>query len=392
MAVSVQAKTVSGQYSYWSTLTLTSVSAKRDASTPSKITVTIKWTFGVGDDNPNASVHKSWKGFQYSGKNASGTEHDLEGNSGTYTYTFTDTNYASHSGAFNYYAGVQGVSGGGTNEESKKYTYTIPADTSTVTFNGNGGTPSSSTKTETYGSKYTLPSNPARSGYTFAGWYTAASGGSQVTTSTTVSSSSNHTLYAHWTANSYTVSFDPCGGTTPTASKSVTYGSAYGTLPTPEKTGQTFGGWFTEASGGTQKTASTTVSTASNHTLYAHWTGATYTVTFNANGGSCATASKNVTYGAAYGELPVPTRNGYSFLGWYTAASGGELVTEETAVNIPNGHTLYARWEPMSILHLWDANTQTETTVTRILMKEGATITPVLKVFSVVEGVPKQGI
>ena len=52
----------------------------------------------------------------------------------------------------------------------------------------------------------------------------------------------------------------------------MTFGSAYGTLATTSRTGYTFAGWFTAASGGTQVTAATIVSTASNHTLYAQWT------------------------------------------------------------------------------------------------------------------------
>ena len=63
--------------------------------------------------------------------------------------------------------------------------------------------------------------------------------------------SSNISLTANATANTYTVTFDANGGTTPTASKSVTYNSTYGTLPTPTRTGYTFNGWYTAASGGT---------------------------------------------------------------------------------------------------------------------------------------------
>ena len=69
------------------------------------------------------------------------------------------------------------------------------------------------------------------------------------------------TLYAQWTANTYTVTFDANGGETPVpASKVVTYDAAYGTLATTSRTGYTFAGWFTAASGGTQVTAATVVS------------------------------------------------------------------------------------------------------------------------------------
>ena len=70
----------------------------------------------------------------------------------------------------------------------------------------------------------------------------------------------------------------------------------------------------------------------------------TMTVTFNANGGSVSQASKTVTKTQTYGTLPTPTRDYYTFNGWYTAASGGTKVTSSTAVASAGNHTLYAQW------------------------------------------------
>ena len=69
----------------------------------------------------------------------------------------------------------------------------------------------------------------------------------------------------------YPVTFNPNGGTVSTASKVVTIGSTYGTLPTPTRTGYDFDGWYTQKTGGTKVDENTTVTTAANHTLYAHW-------------------------------------------------------------------------------------------------------------------------
>ena len=70
----------------------------------------------------------------------------------------------------------------------------------------------------------------------------------------------------------YTVTFDSDGGSTPSPqSKSVTVGSTYGTLPTVSRSGYTFAGWWTSQSGGTEITSSSTVSSSSDHTLYARW-------------------------------------------------------------------------------------------------------------------------
>ena len=179
-----------------------------------------------------------------------------------------------------------------------------------------------------------------------------------------MSTASDHTLYAQWTANPYTVTFDANGGSTPVpTSKQVTYGSAYGTLATTSLTGYTFVGWFTAASGGTQVTEATIVSTASNHTLYAQWTANPYTVTFDANGGSTPVpTSKQVTYDLAYGTLATTSLTGYTFVGWFTAASGGTQVTEATIVSTASNHTLYAQWTTLpSHTVTFDANGGTGT-------------------------------
>lgn len=124
-----------------------------------------------------------------------------------------------------------------------------------------------------YGEPYgTLPT-VSETGYTFDGWYTKKSGGTQVTSSTIVTQTSNHTLYAHWTAKEYLVIFSVNGGDSVSpGSKMVTYGSTYGDLPTPIKSGYYFTGWNTKADGtGTFIGSSTQVTTASKHTLYAIW-------------------------------------------------------------------------------------------------------------------------
>ena len=228
------------------------------------------------------------------------------------------------------------------------------ANSYAVTFNANGGTTPTSSKTVTYDAVYgTLPA-PTRTGYSFGGWFTSASGGSKVTESATVSITAAQTLYAHWTANSYTVTFNANGGTTPTSSKTVTYDAVYGALPTPTRAGYSFGGWFTAASGGSKVTESDTASITAAQTLFAHWSANNYTITFNANGGTTPTSSKTVTYDATYGALPTPTREGYSFGGWFTAASGGSKVTASSNVSITVAQTLYAHWTGKAYEILFD--------------------------------------
>lgn len=142
----------------------------------------------------------------------------------------------------------------------------------------------------------------------------------------------------------YPVTFNPNGGTVSTKSKNVTIGKTYGTLPTPTRTGYEFDGWYTQETGGTKVTATTSVGTNPPTTLYAHWKGKKYTVTLDANGGTVSMASRTATYGSKYPALPAPTREGYTFDGWYTQKTGGTKVDDNTTVTTAANHTLYAHW------------------------------------------------
>lgn len=237
-----------------------------------------------------------------------------------------------------------------SNYLSKKFEITIFELSNELSLNANGGTCSTATKTITYMNSYGSLSTPTRTGYTFAGWFTAKEGGTQIKEDSIVSVTTDQTLYAHWTANKYTVTFKPTGGTCDTTGKSVTYNSTYGDLPTPTRTGHVFKGWFTAESGGTQITKDSKVTITANQTLYAQWTLNSYTVTLDANGGTVSNDSVTVTYSKGYGTLPKPTRDGYTFLGWFTAADGGTEVTASTTVTTNKDHTLYAHWQKNKVV------------------------------------------
>ena len=80
-------------------------------------------------------------------------------------------------------------------------------------------------------------------------------------------------------------------------------------------------------------------------------------ITFDANGGEVAEATKTVYYGQYYGEMPVPTRTGYTFVGWFTESTGGTQVTEETIVTALANQTLYAQWSAMAYTVNWSTGT-----------------------------------
>lgn len=198
---------------------------------------------------------------------------------------------------------------------------------------------------------------PTRIGYTFNGWYTAASGGTKVgNAGASYTPSGNITLYAQWTIVKYTVSYNANGGnastvpasqtkdygatltlrsTTPTKANgtttyTVTYNANEGSVGTASATATKtttypFSKWNTAANGsGTNYAAGASYTANANATMYAQWTS------------SASTTS--VT-------LPTPTRTGYTFNGWYTAASGGTKIGNAGASYTPTATiTLYAQW------------------------------------------------
>ncbi len=124
------------------------------------------------------------------------------------------------------------------------------------------------------------------------------------------------------------------------------YGSLIGTLPTPNKTGHTFGGWYTDEA--LTQLFTETKMPEGGIALYAKWTAKQYTVTFNENGGDAlADDEMTVTYGTAYGELPKANRTGYGFAGWFTAATGGNQITAQSIYAIDGDQTLYAQWREL---------------------------------------------
>lgn len=217
------------------------------------------------------------------------------------------------------------------------------ANTYNVTFEANEGTVEPAEKTVIYGSTYGELPTPTREGYTFVGWFTEQNGGTKVMADTKVTTAEDHTLYAYWMQNIYDVRFDANGGKEAYEPKKVRHGGAYGTFPlTPTRIGYEFAGWFTDAKDGTQVKPEDEVT--ASHTLYAHWTANTYTVTFDANGGTVTPATQEVTYGSTYGELPTPTRKGYTFVGWFTNPNGGTQVKEDAEVTTAADRTLHAHW------------------------------------------------
>lgn len=219
-----------------------------------------------------------------------------------------------------------------------------PSAKYTITFDPQGGTVDPTSIIVKANEPYGILPTPIKNGYSFDGWYTSETDSNKIESSTKVTISEDQLLYAHWSIKNFTVTFDANEGTVTTTSKEVPYNTNYGELPTAERTGYTFKGWYTEKEDGTQVTNTSIYTDIDDQTLYAHWEAKSYTVTFNANGGTVSTTTKTYKFDNPYSNMPTPTRSGYTFGGWYTEQTGGTKVTETTTVQTAENHILYAHW------------------------------------------------
>ena len=258
-------------------------------------------------------------------------------------------------------------------------TITLTPESYTLTLDPNGGSVSTTSKTVTYDSTYGELPTPTRTGYTFNGWYgpnimpygdfsntntniwkpnqnvtvSQGNGYYQVIYNQTDSTpgliwESTESLNLLELNKTYTLSMKVKGINTSKieisiydslnksyeisqseftvvqttfslTSKEKIYILLFEYLPTLNSGFQIE--WLKIEEGNVatpfKATSSTKVTTPSDHKLVANWTANTYSVTFNSNGGSVSTTTKNVTYGSTYGDLPTPTRTGYTFNGWY---------------------------------------------------------------------------
>ena len=316
--------------------------------------------------------------------------------------------------------------------------YAIWRKTITITYNANNGSgaPSASTgymyNADT-GVSITLSSTiPTRTGYTFLGWSTSSSAtSSSYSGGSAYTFSASTTLYAVWTAITYSVKYNGNGSTSGSMSNSshtydvakaltanafsraytVTYNANGGSvsptsatatatfkgwstsssatsatytdkqsvsnlrstsgatvnlyavwtlgsvpLPTPARAGYTFKGWSTSSSATSGSTGSYTPT--GNVTLYATWQANTYSISYNANGGSGAPSITSYTY-ASSGTVTLsstkPTRAGYTFLGWGSSASDTSVDYAAGAAypkNVASNVTLYAIWDYIGVIRI----------------------------------------
>lgn len=228
--------------------------------------------------------------------------------------------------------------------------------TYTVTYApGENGTGAQQTATKTEDAPLTLAGAIfTRTGYTQTGWATSDVGAKAYDLAGSYTANAAVTLYPVWTPNTYTVTLVDEYHDSQTVE--VTYGAGYGVLPSPTVAGYGFAGWFTAEDGGTRITSETVVSTAADHTLYAHWNVSTYTVVYHGNGGIGTMSDSVFSYEQTDALVPACSfeKTGYTCVGWSLTAGGAAAyrsgVTHLRAIvddlGGPSGPiNLYAVWE-----------------------------------------------
>ena len=223
-----------------------------------------------------------------------------------------------------------------------------------------------------------------KKGYAIIGWNTNKNATTSIwNINTSKSISSSATYYPILKANIYTITLNNQGATssgtkkvyyqyntTKTINGTTCYYYTNSSLTTclsggyninkPSKTGYSFKGYYTSTNGsGTNYVNSSgtfinnAYKTIGDKTLYANWQANTYTITYNANGGSGAPSSQSYTYDpnndtVFYLSSTTPSRSGYTFLGWSlssTATSASYSAGQRWGTHNANNYTLYAVWK-----------------------------------------------
>jgi uncharacterized repeat protein (TIGR02543 family) len=258
-------------------------------------------------------------------------------------YTFTGW---SNSGT-TYPAGGTFVVGNG----DAAFVATWTGNVNTITYNGNGASGGTAPVSGSYVSgdstPYTVSANTGtlvKSGFTFDNWYTTSTGSggtAYIAGSGTLTTTSNLTLYAKWSAASYAVTYNTDGGSNAPTQADTMYGATF-TLPSaPTKSGNNFLGW--ESSSNLYAPGSLYTMGSSALNFVARWSAVTYAITYALNGGAgVAPTQDNVAYNQGFTTAAAPSRSGYTFAGW---SDGATTTNAETSIsNVTANKTLTAQW------------------------------------------------
>ena len=220
----------------------------------------------------------------------------------------------------------------------------------TITYTLNGGTLIGQPTTFTIESAtITLPT-PTRPGFSFEGWFIAPTLTGAVATTIPHGTMGNRRFYARWEAHSYSISFELGGGNLTGYPTVISSDDPAITLPIPTRAGFNFAGWYWRENRVVALSGMYVAIQQGDYfhvTITASWTAIVYTITYTINGGTLTEQPTTFTVESPSITLPIPTRDGHYFRGWYTNATlVGTPITEITTGTIGN-RRVYARWEIM---------------------------------------------
>ena len=224
----------------------------------------------------------------------------------------------------------------------KTFTANWKVKTYTITYDVNGGNSlPSNTQEVTYDSEYVLQT-PTRDYYNFAGWYDSSS---NLYNDGIWNIDNSVELKARWNPIIYQISYNLNGGTNSSENRNIySYETPTITINEPTREGYTFLGWTSDDISTPTKQITIPNGSFGDRSFTANWEANDYEVIFNVNGGDSSIDPIHYTYDSNY-ELPIPTREGYTFLGWEYKS---QIVDVSGTWNIPNDCTLTAKWNPNS--------------------------------------------
>lgn len=229
-----------------------------------------------------------------------------------------------------------------------------------IKYDANGGTGAPADQAKEHGQSIKLHTTvPARQGYTFQGWATLKSSGTVAyQAGATYTADADVTLYAVWKIITYTITYNANGGTGAPNAQTKEYGKTVALSSTrPTKDGHVFQGWSTANDTTVEYQPEANYTANANVTLYAVWKIITYTISYDANGGSGAPQDQTKTWGIATDlSATKPTRQGYTFQGWATSSSGAVQYQPNQSYTANANVTLYAIWKIIAYTIAYNAN------------------------------------
>lgn len=191
----------------------------------------------------------------------------------------------------------------------------------------------------------------SRSGYHIIGWNTEPSLDVKINFRSSYYITADTTIYAVWEGNHYTAHYYDNDDKEHVENQTLTFGQSNKTLGAVFlKTGYEMTGWYDVADTyGLGEEIS--MEYIGDREYYAIWTPNTYNLYYDYMGadGASLESGKVCTFDSSYGTLPVPTKSGYTFNGWFTAESGGTQVTSDMVFKTTSDTTIYAQWTAIKI-------------------------------------------